>query len=301
MREVSRRSGHMSLRLTSFSTKYWIFSPLFQIERDDVSDNQQNMNNITVKPSGFLLSKIRQKGLTQMETTYRKALPILFEDVDHLLCNDFVGYAWRRSSSWRFTLTGITNERILGKLSSMLWDNKGMKWKRVASVLFGSTVALPDTCKRRLLGVTLRRIQTGKKEDGFLTATGVPAFASQGHHPVSPLYLLSSRSQLPKWLGLEAVVPRAFLVENDLSPQIYNEMIQACEAKCFGQYSIGLHGAMQVLVSNQVVQEVTSLLAPFVDMESINSIRVCTIHIWAWRMRALCFTRWWDLQNQDRL
>ena len=106
--------------------------------------------------------------------------------------------------------------------------------------------------KDAFLGATLRLIQTGNEEGGFLTANAVQAFAAQEHYPVSPL-LSSSRSQLPKRLGLEAVVPRAFLVENALSPQICNVMIHACEAKCFGQYSIGKnnHVAMQVLVFNQ--------------------------------------------------
>ena len=130
--------------------------------------------------------------------------------------------------------------------------------------------------KNAFMGATLRPIGLEKEDDSFLSVNAVPTFVAQytGTSDPDSSLLRNNPSHNAKRLGLEALVPGAFLIEDAFPPQLCNEMVQACEDQCFGHYSIGKnnHGAMQVLVSSQVAQQVTSLLAPFVDMESVNSI-----------------------------
>jgi len=80
-------------------------------------------------------------------------------------------------------------------------------------------------------------------------------------------------------MGLEGVLrnPNAFVLENALSVEVCERVIRTCETELgFGSYDAGKnnHGAMQVVVSENVADAIFGIVGPHVDLAGIASADV---------------------------
>ena len=140
------------------------------------------------------------------------------------------------------------------------------------------------------LGGDVVRIRAGPDENegggedaaGFLTAVGVPTFAvvvdSTSGRTSSSLSVVvgEERRPPPRRMGLEGVLrnPNAFVLENALPVEVCERLIRTCETELgFGSYDAGKnnHGAMQVVVSENVADVIFGIVGPHVDLEGIVS------------------------------
>ena len=127
------------------------------------------------------------------------------------------------------------------------------------------------------LGGEIRTIKLENDDDGFLTKLSVPTFASyaiEGEEGNSSKLKPTTTSTQPTRKGLEGIVPGAFIVENSISKENCEEIIDACEQLGFGKFNAGRnhHGAMQLLVTDEVAEAVGSNIFSHVDMHVINTI-----------------------------
>ena len=131
------------------------------------------------------------------------------------------------------------------------------------------------------LGGTIKRIKVENEDENFLAKVSVPTFAAfknYGDDSNNVKSLNSAAASLnPKRMGLEGLVPGAFLVENAISIQSCEEIIGACEKVRFGKFNAGRnrHGAIQLLVTPEAVDSVGSSIFPFIDMDIINPLARC--------------------------
>ena len=111
------------------------------------------------------------------------------------------------------------------------------------------------------------------EDDGFLAQLSVPTFAADGSG--DPHDAPSSERQTTR-LGLEALVPGAFVVRDAMSIEDCEDIIQTCEQLQFGKYSAGKnnHGALQVLVSDEAARRVTDAISRHVDLSMLDSNEV---------------------------
>lgn len=124
------------------------------------------------------------------------------------------------------------------------------------------------------LGGKIKRIKLENEDENFLTKLSVPTFATFKNNDNDSKKVFQPSSPLkPKRMGLEGLVPGAFLVENALSIQSCEEIIEACEKVGFGTYDAGRnrHGAMQLLVTPEATEAIGSSIFPFVDMDVVNT------------------------------
>ena len=131
-----------------------------------------------------------------------------------------------------------------------------------------------DSISCQVLGGDIRRIKLENEEDGFLAKMSVPTFAAFRNHEYTPNDDDNVVKRPTIRQGLEGLVPGAFLVENVLSNEECNSIIDTCERLNFGDFQSGKnqHGAMQILVTFGVAERIASCIAPFIDMQSVNSI-----------------------------
>jgi predicted O-methyltransferase YrrM len=126
------------------------------------------------------------------------------------------------------------------------------------------------------LGGEIRRIKLENDDDGFLTKLSVPSYAIQSEEGnSSKLKPTNTSTQLqPTRKGLEGIVPGAFIVQNAISIENCEEIIDACEKAGFGKFNAGRnhHGAMQLLVTDEAAEAVGSTIFSHVDMHVINII-----------------------------
>ena len=108
------------------------------------------------------------------------------------------------------------------------------------------------------------------EDDGFLAQLAVPTFAAAD----SNLYDNSCSERQTTRLGLEALVPGAFLVPDALSIADCEDIIQTCEQLQFGKYSAGKnnHGALQVLVSDDAARRVSAAISRHVDLSILDDL-----------------------------
>lgn len=120
------------------------------------------------------------------------------------------------------------------------------------------------------LGGNLRRIKMEGEDDGFLAQLSVPTFAADGSSP----YEVSSSERQTTRLGLEALVPGAFVVRDAMPTEDCEDIIQTCEQLQFGEYSAGKnnHGALQVLVSDEAARRVTDAISRHVDLSILDDL-----------------------------
>jgi len=108
------------------------------------------------------------------------------------------------------------------------------------------------------------------EDDGFLAQLSVPTFAAEGNIPPD-----TSFSEQPTTrLGLEALVPGAFVVRDAIPIADCEDIIQTCEQLQFGKYSAGKnnHGALQVLVSDQAARRVADAISRHVDLSLLDDL-----------------------------
>ena len=145
--------------------------------------------------------------------------------------------------------------------------------------------SLPDTISTcDSFGGQIYSLKLDNKDDGFLTAMSVPTFAVRNSDICNNDN--SNRSSHKnnkdniskpsiKRLGLEGIIPGAFLLNNVFTQEQCEEMINCCEHELkFQQFKAGRnhHGAMQVVVTDKIVQKLSSSICPFVDVKVINEL-----------------------------
>lgn len=108
------------------------------------------------------------------------------------------------------------------------------------------------------------------EDDGFLAQLSVPTVAADDS---TPHEVTSSERQTTR-LGLEALVPGAFVVRDAISIEDCENIIQTCEQLQFGKYSAGKnnHGALQVLVSDEAARRVTDAISRHVDLSILDDM-----------------------------
>jgi len=140
------------------------------------------------------------------------------------------------------------------------------------------------------LGGDIIRIRAGPEDEdndaaGFLTAMGVPTFAVDAsthcsdfsHHQLDAILSDDSTNcHKPRRMGLEGVLrnPNAFVLENALSATACEHILNTCEYELqFGSYNAGKnnHGAMQIVISNDVADALLRVIGPHIDLEGVIS------------------------------
>jgi predicted O-methyltransferase YrrM len=108
--------------------------------------------------------------------------------------------------------------------------------------------------------------------ENALGTMGVPTFcASSGDSPVEYADRTSAR-------GLEGVLNQgpACMVDNVLSQEACQNIIQDCETSLgFGNYESGknYHGALQILVSSEMANDVSQRLSRHIDISQVEALR----------------------------
>lgn len=131
------------------------------------------------------------------------------------------------------------------------------------------------------LGGDIIRIRMSQDEDddaGFLTAMGVPTFAvvdnGASSNSEDNAAELAPANSKPKRLGLEGILrnSNAFVIENAVSPEVCESILNVCENELhFGDYNAGKnnHGAMQIVISEQVADALLGVIGPHIDLEGV--------------------------------
>eukprot|EP00984_Skeletonema_dohrnii_P000451 scaffold156_cov109-Skeletonema_dohrnii-CCMP3373.AAC.2 len=128
------------------------------------------------------------------------------------------------------------------------------------------------------LGGDVIRINSGPDEDDssdFLTALGVPTYAvsSATATDANADAIKSHGTTQSRRMGLEGVIrnSNAFLLENALSPNVCEEILNLCEEIGFGEYNAGKnnHGAMQIVIGKQIADALMSVIGPHVDLKGV--------------------------------
>ena len=136
------------------------------------------------------------------------------------------------------------------------------------------------------LGGDIIRINSGPNEDdspGFLTTMGVPTFAvlppnlststtAAATNAADAIKLYGTTNS--RRMGLEGVLrnSNAFVLEDTLSPTACESILNLCEEQLgFGEYNAGKnnHGAMQIVISQQVADALMSVIGPHVDLKGV--------------------------------
>ena len=156
-------------------------------------------------------------------------------------------------------------------------DSKRFSWNQLStSTGAGAGAASVSSCQ--VLGGDIRRIKLENEEDGFLAKMSVPTFAAFENQKTSndddddDDDDIVTRPVIRK--SLEGLVPGAFLLENVLSTEECNSIIDTCEEINFENFQSGKnqHGAIQILVTFDAAEKIALAIAPFIDMQSVNSI-----------------------------
>jgi len=105
----------------------------------------------------------------------------------------------------------------------------------------------------------------------FILFSGVPTFAVIDNGDASNA--ASTTNDKPKRLGLEGILhnSNAFVLENALSLETCESILNTCEELQFGNYNAGKnnHGAMQIVISKAVSDTLLSLIGPHVNLEGV--------------------------------
>lgn len=103
----------------------------------------------------------------------------------------------------------------------------------------------------------------------YYCCQGVPTFAVIDNEDASTIASMTA----PKRLGLEGIIhnSNAFVLENALSLETCESILNTCEELQFGYYNVGKnnHGAMQIVISKAVSDTLLSLIGPHVDLEGV--------------------------------
>ena len=115
-------------------------------------------------------------------------------------------------------------------------------------------------------------------DDDFLGANAVPTFAAKGNKDAFWATPNSQNKNL-KARGLEGALfglGPAFVLDNVLSPEACEDIIDTCEKLQFGSYQAGknFHGAMQIIVPPQVAETIAQTLCSHVDVDQVAERRI---------------------------
>jgi len=156
-----------------------------------------------------------------------------------------------------------------------------------SSARYVTSQSQPDTTNERAnviascqaLGGDLTRIVMEGEGDGFLAKMSVPTFAaasvSTPTTPTNGSVDENHQQPLPTRLGLEALVPGAFVVRNAVPISDCESIIQTCEDQLkFGRFSAGKnnHGALQILVSDEAAEAVSRAISPHVNLDVLDEL-----------------------------
>jgi predicted O-methyltransferase YrrM len=113
-------------------------------------------------------------------------------------------------------------------------------------------------------------------DSSVLGTSGVPTFAATGEHPTNMEGAIST-SESPKARGLEGILNQgpAFILDDVLTKEACEKMINDCEELGFGNYRSGKnhHGAMQILVSKSLADSVAQRLSRHIDVNEVEARR----------------------------
>ena len=133
-----------------------------------------------------------------------------------------------------------------------------------------------------IFGDNIKSVNFAKSAPTFLNQINVPTFASTPH----PQLLNQNDPKIDfndlevKRLGLEAVVPGAFLLEDVLSREQCEDVISTAESLGgFHSHNVSAtvksknnHGAMQILVDEEVADALFCRIAPFVSQPTVVNV-----------------------------
>jgi hypothetical protein len=107
--------------------------------------------------------------------------------------------------------------------------------------------------------------------ESVLGSIGVPSFAADGSTDiVGPLDTSKAR-------GLEGVLNQgpSLMVDNILTPEACEQVIDDCNRIGFGSYNSGknYHGALQILVSQEMADTVAQRLSQHIDVQQVEALR----------------------------
>ena len=119
----------------------------------------------------------------------------------------------------------------------------------------------------------LRRIRNqGEDEQSFLSAMAVPSFSAS-----STSHDIVKGTNTRKAAGLEGVLQQgpAFVLHDVLTKEVCEQLIHVTEQLGFGNYHSGknYHGAMQLLVSQDIANAVGQILSHHVSIQDVDAIR----------------------------
>ena len=135
--------------------------------------------------------------------------------------------------------------------------------------------ALSNSCDVSVFGGEIVKIRMEGDEDDdnsidtFVAKQSVPTFKAIEHNKTHE----RGSEDIPtasKRLGLEGLVPGAFIVENAIPIQDCEEMIKKCEELEFGSFNAGKnhHGALQILVTEDAADKIMKSISRHIDIDS---------------------------------
>ncbi len=125
-------------------------------------------------------------------------------------------------------------------------------------------------------GGDIYNLNLNNQDDGFLTKLSVPTFAvrtTRSSATATNSYIINNVERL----GLEGIIPGAFILNNIFSKDECEDMIKCCDHDLkFQQFKAGKnhHGAIQLVVPEDVVKRLNSLICPYIDLDVINNLAV---------------------------
>ena len=131
-----------------------------------------------------------------------------------------------------------------------------------------------------IFGGSFRQIvMEGETQTSFVSKMSVPTFTScqndnnENENDNDNDNEPNIKINQPIRKGLEGIIPGAFIIENAISKDTCEQIIQTCENDLyFGSFQAGKnnHGAMQMLVSKQVSQYLMNVIGKYIDISSVK-------------------------------
>ena len=121
------------------------------------------------------------------------------------------------------------------------------------------------------------RLSEDDEEESFLAATGVPTFAASTENAFDVFTHQPLLADRKKTRGLEGALNHgpAFVIDEVLTAQACEQIIQDCERLGFGNFNSGKnnHGAQQIVVDSATADAIAKQLAPHIDVNEMEKLR----------------------------
>eukprot|EP00980_Cylindrotheca_fusiformis_P001729 scaffold397_cov111-Cylindrotheca_fusiformis.AAC.7 len=159
-----------------------------------------------------------------------------------------------------------------GVVSSWSYPNRiADKWKRLSATRPASAPSDESTSALEESVVFGKLHPLLLPGESVLGSMGVPTFASDGSSDIVDSVDLS------KARGLEGVLNQgpSLVIDKVLTPKACEQIIHDCDQIGFGSYDSGKnhHGALQILVSQEMADGVAQRLSRHIDLEQVKAIR----------------------------